>query len=235
MFWASRLSLLSCFALLAFISWKGHAAEPESLGAHSLQLCAFNDNPSRQVAARLTNPPSDGPGLSPSERLPPAKIRGRSHRTPQKPPQFDLQSDVEMVGCQRSFTWKNEVLPVDSYLTLDGEGLKVAVAEVPSAVAELEAYQKNRRFAQTAAYVGSFGLSVAVLGILLRKVMHNSTGDTLRDVGVIGGVGLTVGSIAFSYSILSTNEGHLYRAVDDHNQAKPQQPIELQFSTGILF
>jgi hypothetical protein len=58
---------------------------------------------------------------------------------------------------------------------------------------------------------------------------------TGKQVLVLSGASLTAGSFIYGFTSARANETHLNEAVRLHNLAKPDRPIELQFSTGIGF
>lgn len=146
-----------------------------------------------------------------------------------------------MQRCQRQYLYRGKLLDCDSQLQEDGEKLRPVLSQVPAAVLELNEYQRGRRHLEFAAYTGSLGLVVAVAGWLVSRQYQDpsgapsSTGRKIRNVAALGGLSLTAGSLIYGVSFLKANERHLGRAVQFYNEARPQDRIELQFTTGISF
>jgi hypothetical protein len=157
---------------------------------------------------------------------------------PTAPPALKQPEIKDSFRYERRFLYKGKVLECDSNVQRDAERLRLIVADVPPALAELDTYQRNRQNVRTAAYVGSMGLIIALGGLLISKSFTDSNGnptDTsnkVRGYSLAGGLGLTGISFIYGFSILSTNESHVDHAVQLHNQAHPDTPIELQFTTG---
>jgi hypothetical protein len=140
-----------------------------------------------------------------------------------------------MYGCKRTFLYRGKRRPTDSYNRQDGEKLRPVLSTVPEAIQDLETYQKNRRRISTGAYIGTAGLVMAIGGLI---ASYQFTGDTkrqIRTIGLLGGLSIGVGSAIYSLAILRTNESYLQRAAEKYNRTRPDDPIVLQFSTGILF
>ncbi|MCM2279637.1 MAG: hypothetical protein NDJ89_16305 [Oligoflexia bacterium] len=160
---------------------------------------------------------------------------------PSAPPALTVKGPSDAFQCQRYFTYKGQTIGCDSNIRLDGEKLRPIIKDIPEAVAELDLYQQNRLKIRTAAYTGTFGLGFFLIGLLLsgnHKAPDgklDDTGRTLLNLALIGGGGITGGSFLYALSFIRTNEAHLANAVTLHNQARPDSPIELQFSTGISF
>jgi hypothetical protein len=148
---------------------------------------------------------------------------------------------IDTFHCERRFLYKGKVFACDSNVQRDAERLRPLMIDVPPALKELDTYQKNRQNVRTAAYIGSIGLLAALAGTLLSRNFTDQngnvtgTGIALRNYSLAGGLGLTGFSLVYGLSILSTNESHIDNAVRYHNQAHPDTPIELQFTTGFSF
>lgn len=84
------------------------------------------------------------------------------------------------------------------------------------------------------AYIGAISLGLALAGF---ATDHPPFRGGVRPGGyfVLGGLGLGVAGFGFALGIRRANEFHLGRAVEAYNQARPDKPIELQFSTEINF
>jgi len=159
---------------------------------------------------------------------------------PSAPPLLQFECDIEELGCKRAFIRDGKTMPVDSYHKRDGERLRPIIKDVPDAISELNIYQSNRRTVQSAAMVGTTGLLVLVGSILVgntinRDPTQQTTGNLVKEIGTIAGASIALGSVVYSFGILRTNENHLFTSVENYNAARADDPIELKFSTGILF
>gem|GEM_PF-597561 len=149
--------------------------------------------------------------------------------------------------CQRQYKYKGKLQGCDSYLHQDAERLRPILQDIPEAVAELDAYQENRRSIQKLAYVGTLGLGMYLLGGLIgdrftardpadtKKVYVTNTGQAVKRLSKYLGLGIAAGSIAYGFTVLHTNEKHLRKAVDVYNRARPDDPVELMFNASIQF
>lgn len=160
--------------------------------------------------------------------------------TPSAPPPLAPPPPSDSFRCQRFFVYKGETISCDSNIRLDGEKLRPIIKDVPAAVAELDQYQKNRLSVRNAAYLGTFGFVVALAGYFISNGMKQNgelTGDAIavRNTMVLGGGAVAVGSFLYALSFIKTNERHLDNAVNEYNRARPDAPIQLQFSADIAF
>lgn len=134
--------------------------------------------------------------------------------------------------CERVILFNEQKLEVDSNLGNDAEHLRRLVQTVPSAVSEIDQYQANRKNVRLAAYIGSAGLVAAGVGLLLGS--QNPIIVPTRYL-ISGGVILAAGSFIFAIGHLQRNEKHLHTALENYNLAHPEQPIQIEFSTGMHF
>jgi hypothetical protein len=138
--------------------------------------------------------------------------------------------------CDRFFVYQKKKILCDSNLGKDAEALRPILSQVPEAVSYLDKYQRRRRQLKTSAYFGTVGLALLLTGLLAPKISNQpNTQQTIKNVSKIGGLGFLTATGIFGIIILSTNEANLGQAVQIYNQKRPNDPIELQFSTGILF
>ena len=144
---------------------------------------------------------------------------------PRKPPPVHQKIPMNIPHCERIMLYQGKNQEIDSDLGNDAEHLKRLVQDVPSAVAELDAYQENRRKVKLAAYIGSAGLILAGAGLIAGSNKGLAYGGAL----------LTAGSFGFGLGLLQSNENHLKNAVQNYNSAHPEKPIEFQFSAGFHF
>jgi hypothetical protein len=160
---------------------------------------------------------------------------------PSAPPQISKKVPTTPFLCERNYTHKGKTLVCDSFLGRDGENLRSVLSEVPDALQELETYQHNRKVVRNVAYVGTGGLLTALIGYVVSLQMKDAsgnfteTGNTVRNITVIGGLGVMALGLIYGFTLNSSNEEHLTLAVQKYNAVKPQTPIELQFSTGFNF
>lgn len=161
-------------------------------------------------------------------------------KKPTSPPSLITRIPTDSFRCQRFFKYKGQKIACDSNIRFDGENLRPLLEDTPQALAELELYQKNRAELGNAAYIGSLGLFVAIAGSLLslqyrQEGNPTNTSISIRNISMIGGSGIIIGSFISTLSFIKTNETHIGNAVNFYNQAHPESPIELQFNTGIQF
>ena len=177
-------------------------------------------------------PASAQPTKAPAQKIP---------DKPSAPPALVIQQPKDPFQCERYFIYQGMRISCDSSIRQDAERLRPIIEDTPPAVSELDQYQANRRNIRTAAYVGTIGLAIMALGFVASRQWTqdngelNSKGQLVRNLTFYGGLGLTFGTVVYGISILQTNEAHLGNAVKLHNDAHPDRPIELQFTTGISF
>jgi hypothetical protein len=148
---------------------------------------------------------------------------------------FPLGAPPETFRCQRLFIYQGKVLNCDSNLRPDGEHLRPIIEKVPAAVSELDLYQDRRRSVQKLAYLGTAGVIMAVGGSIVSRQFEHPTSAVVRNVSVAAGLTVAITTALIGIGVLRTNEEHLGNAVKFYNQAHPENPIELQFSTNISF
>jgi hypothetical protein len=149
-------------------------------------------------------------------------------KTPSAPPALFQRPAPESFRCQRNFVYDGKVIGCDSNVRPDGEGLRPYLRDVPLANAQLNEYQRNRAGLRNTAYFGSLGLAVLIGGLV-------AGGGTGKQLMVLSGSTIVAGSFLYGFTTARSNENHLNEAIRLHNLAKPDKPIELQFSTGIGF
>lgn len=186
----------------------------------------------------LGTPPVGGPSTAQGRTT---DTRRRVPREPSAPPQLTRKIDVQFFGCHRQFEYRGKLFNADSNNRQDGEKLRPILNEVPAAVAALNAYQRNRRKVRVSAYVGTAGLVLGAAAFIIGGQMTNGTGDltatgtTVRTVGAISGLGITVASFFYGFGYLKTNEENLSKAVSIYNRSRPDDAIELKFRTELSF
>ncbi len=148
--------------------------------------------------------------------------------TPSAPPSLFKRAAPESFRCQRFYSYDGKLIGCDSNVRPDGEGLRPYLSDVPAANTELNIYQRNRATLRNTAYFGTLGLVVAIAGAVVG-------GGAGKQVMILSGGSILAGSFLYGFTSMRANESHLNEAVRLHNLAKPDKPIELQFSTGIGF
>jgi hypothetical protein len=160
---------------------------------------------------------------------------------PSAPPALLRQAPVDPFLCERHYIYQGKRLPCDSNVRVDGEGLRPLLESVPAAVDELNEYQRERRNLRRAAYIGSAGLLLSIVGQLVSLRLRgpdgnvSQTGLDLRSATFFEGLLFAGGSVAYGITTNQRSEVHLGQAVQYFNAAHPGTPIELQFSTGFTF
>ena len=154
---------------------------------------------------------------------------------PTAPPTLGAKMPENLFSCQRSFVYRGKTLPCDSNLSYDGENLRPILSAVPESIPPLDQYQRNRQKVRTLAYTGSLGLAMALVGHFVSKGYEGDKRILIRNLSVLSGFALTAGSFIYGFTLLNTNEANLREAVRVHNNARPQDPIELQLTTGLTF
>lgn len=139
------------------------------------------------------------------------------------------------LGCDRPFTIHGEIYSVDSPQSQDASTLSYFVKSVPEADALLMEYRENRLSSKTSAYIGTLGILMFVFSNTIAKQFDVSAQGPVRDTLRIGGLAFTAGGFFFTFAHLNQNEQLISRSVEAYNKAKPEDPIELQFSTGWMF
>lgn len=148
--------------------------------------------------------------------------------TPSAPPSLFKRAAPESFRCERLYSYDGKLIGCDSNVRPDGEGIRPLLSDVPAANTELNIYQRNRASLRNTAYFGTLGLAILIAGAV-------AGGGSGKQVMLLSGGSIMAGSFLYGFTSLRANESHLNEAVRLHNLAKPDKPIELQFSTGIGF
>lgn len=162
--------------------------------------------------------------------------------TPSTPGQLGQKTVQPLfVGCHRNFIYREKTYDCDSTIRQDGENLRPILAQVPDAEILLDQYQLTHRNIKKLAYVGSIGLAIGIVGAIVSRGYYtpegkdSNTSRLIRTASIIGGLTITTGSFITGFTISKSNEKRLINAVETYNQARPQDPIQLQFNTSLLF
>ncbi|MBC7691593.1 MAG: hypothetical protein H7222_07470 [Methylotenera sp.] len=176
--------------------------------------------------------PLDSPNFTPG-KVTPVNRPFEPPAKPSAPPSLSKVAPPDVFRCERQIIYKGEALNCDSNLHRDAENLRPILHEVPSAIAELDHYQKTRAHVQNAAYFGGAGLGLVVLSLIGRSTFLSSdSGLRISRITTFSGALLTAGSLGYGLTTLQTNESHLTQAIRNFNQVHPENPIEIKFSTG---
>ncbi len=159
-------------------------------------------------------------------------------KAPTAPPRFRHTPPADVIRCERHYLSNGKSYDCDSYSRFDGEGLLKAVQDTPDAVAYIESYQRTRRFSQIAAYTATGGIAIAGLAYLGSKFLFSqsdSNSVAFRNIGVGGGLLLTISALIAGFVTMSTNDIKIDHAVDAYNQAHPDRHIQLEMKSGFSF
>ncbi len=173
-------------------------------------------------ATELSAPTLDGPPRGPCQTTGiPAPLRKPKEITP--------------LGCDRPFTIHGETYSADSPQAQDASTLKYFVQSVPDSASILDDYQAARTRSKISAFAGTFGLLMFLLSNPIAKQFNGPTQHSVRMTMRFGGLAVAAGGFFYSFTLLRTNENLIPQAVDTYNKSKPNNPIELQFTTGWKF
>jgi hypothetical protein len=171
------------------------------------------------------------------------KEEGQIPQIPSAPPSLLQRApEQQYFHCERAFVYQGKMLECDSNVARDGERLRPILQDTPAALDELNTYQRNRRNVRTAAYITTLGVALMLAGYAINRPPFENFGFPLGEITiktggyfVLSGMALSIGGVIYALSVTKTNDQHLQSAVTNFNQAHPNQPIELQFKTGISF
>lgn len=157
-------------------------------------------------------------------------------RKPSMPPDLVQRTPPPFSHCERYFVFQGKKIECDSAVGGDAEMLRPIMRDVPAAIAELDAYKRANKNVRIAAYVGTAGILATILGGVISHPIVDSSG-TLQPGGYITftGIALAVNAVIYGLSLVKTNEVHIGNAVRYYNQAHPEKPVELLFSTQVHF
>ena len=174
-----------------------------------------------QSQAQTTSTFSMSPPREPCQATIPAPL--------QKPKQ------IIPIGCDRPFKIHGEIYSTDSPQSQDASTLRYFVKSVPEADGYLSEYQQNRELSKTSAYIGTAGILMFLFSGLIANQFEEASQGPVRDALRIGGMTFATGGFFFTFAHLNQNERLIPQSVNAYNKAKPNDPIELQFSTGWRF
>ncbi len=180
--------------------------------------------------ATPVSPPGGTPTVQDYKRF-----EGEIPQQPSAPPKITQPLGTQTFRCDRLYIFEGKTLPCDSFVRKDAENLRPIFKDTPAAIEELNEYQRQRRNIRNLAYVTSAGILVAIAGLFVSRPAFSESEIRPGGYMILSGLGLSAGSFIYSLSLTRTNELHLGRAVDIYNQAHPDNPIVLQFSTSIGF
>lgn len=161
--------------------------------------------------------------------------RGSAQAGAQIPEPIQKPPTISPLECARPFVYRGETYSADSPQAQDASTLKEFVGTVPEAKSTIEEYQTNRTKSKLSAYTGTVGILLAILSGPISKQFNDASRDSVRTALQVGGLAIAAGGFFYSFTLLRTNEYLLPKAVDQYNQARPQDPIELRFTTGWTF
>ena len=154
---------------------------------------------------------------------------------PSAPPQLGSTNKIPSIGCRREFTLGGKAYQLDSWNREDGERLRPHLAGLPEALSELDHYQETPPKLRKAAFITTAGLLLVVTGLILRSSTGARSGTSIGNLTGVAGIGIAAGGVAYGLTLLTSNESHLERAVEIHNQAHPARPIEIVVGARAVF
>ncbi len=80
--------------------------------------------------------------------------------------------------CERYFIYEGKKMECDSDVKKDAERLRVMVHDVPSAVSELNIYQKNQNSLRIAAYAETAGFVIGLTGLIISRTSNPSSNSS---------------------------------------------------------
>lgn len=199
---------------------------------------AFAD-PSKQSQNQSQNLNFEPPKKKPKKPKKPLNAEQELQEIPKEivaPKPLGRSAPVDPFLCPRFYSYEGRVLLCDSNLDADAENLRPIFKDTPAALADLDHYQKTRLNVRNLAYLGTFGLMMALTGVILesegRTFRHSDV--TYKNISYLG-LGITAGSFMWGLYLLGSNESRLRHSVENYNAANPSKPIELQIGTKVSF
>ncbi len=127
---------------------------------------------------------------------------------------FSLTLLAEDLSCNRIAYVNYQKILVDSSSTIKGDGLKYLLDKDPIAKSYLETYQQNTLPSWKTAFINTFGVALAAVGIFT----NGDSGITHRNVLV--GAGLSVIGINYfiSRNKYKKNEENLMMSIREYNK-----------------
>ena len=142
---------------------------------------------------------------------------------------------VTPLGCERPFTYREETYSADPPQSKDASTLKFFVQSVPEANKILEEYQTNLVKSKTSAYIGTMGVLMVFFASTISNQFNANSRVPVGTALRVGGATFALGGFFFTFAHLRDNEYLIPKAVESYNRSKPNDPIELQFTTGWNF
>lgn len=234
------LFIFSCIAILEFsafgIDVNSDVSSIDSLNASPSPSPSVSPEPDASpspVVKKRMPPPKFNPKLKKEELI--KTEEAEIPAAPTAPPRLEVPTPKDGFECPRKLIYEGREISCDSYLKEDGERLRPIVSSVPESVKELNQYQDTKRNIHNAAYVGTVGLVMIIAGVIAPKFIDMGDRVLVRNRLAIPGAMIMFGSLGVSLYLLHDNEKHIGNAVKYFNQANPENPIQLLFSTGVSF
>ncbi|MEO5968452.1 MAG: hypothetical protein ABIQ95_00875 [Bdellovibrionia bacterium] len=202
----------------------------------ALGLLTISFSAESKEQTSLVSPPSPyAPQLYQREWY--QKEEGQIPKNPTVPPPLTQRTPPNVSHCERHFLFKGKRLECDSETGKDALGLNPFMRGLPYAESELEIYRENQRKIRFAGFTGTVGVLAMIAGVVISHPVLDPASGSIRPGGFVtlSGIALTANSLIYGLSMMKANEVHIANAVQYHNTARPNQPIELEFSTHIDF
>ncbi|MBS1959782.1 MAG: hypothetical protein JST80_09945 [Bdellovibrionales bacterium] len=174
-------------------------------------------------------------GIAPCTQMPERTSVTTTKSSAEIPDPMKKPPSITPLGCDRPFVYKGEVYSADSPQAQDASTLREFVKSVPEADSILEDYQSNRTKSKISAYTGTVGILLALAAVPISRWIGGDSADSARTALQVGGLAIAAGGFFYSFTLLRTNEYLLPKAVDAYNAKKPNDGIELKFTTGWSF
>lgn len=151
------------------------------------------------------------------------------------PPPLKKPKTIIPLGCDRPFIYRGEIYSADPPQAQDASTLKYFMKDVPEANRILEEYQKKRIQSQISAYTGTAGIFMLIFASTLGSQFDRSNPNGVAGPLRLGGLALASGGFLYSFLLIRSNDSLIPQAVQTYNHSKPDDPIELKFTTGWSF
>ncbi len=166
------------------------------------------------------------PSPSPDHHSSANRLMIPSSHGPQVPGEITKPPKIIPLGCERPFIYRDEVYSADTPQAQDASQLKKVIQTVPEADAIMQEYQENRIKSRISAFTGTAGLLLVLFG----RFVGTGWAPDLHNVMQISGETLAACGFVYSFTLLRTNEYLIPKAVETYNQAKPNDPVQIQFN-----
>lgn len=199
--------------------WKGKKRQALDSGAHG-----------PKKSAAIIDEENAGAVRSRSKKRIPWELE-EIPKNPTQPKILGAESEPKnYFTCGRRFEYRGKVLPCDSYIRQDGNGLKKIFSNVPEAREHLESYQSSWKSLKPYGYVGALGIGLMLGSMFVPKVKDekgNEVRSQLSKSMLLGGTIIFGTTLTVGFTQMAFRERHLNRAVEAYNVANPADQIKM--------